>query len=148
MQTCCEILCMWPFVNACHDQSLISLSTKEPGLKIPVLNFFTILLKPFQNFRKSCKFVCLFNWTFSEKDEWPFVNACHDQSLISLSTKEPGLKIQVPNFCTTMIKLSINLQNNFTFVCLFNWTSWVKGWETRVSQCQRTPCSLMFALPW
>lgn len=32
MQTCCEILCMWPFVNACHDQRLISLSTtKEPG---------------------------------------------------------------------------------------------------------------------
>ena len=58
MQTCCEILCMWPFVNACHDQSLISLSTKEPGLKIPVPNFYTTMIKPFNKFAEQC--FCLF----------------------------------------------------------------------------------------
>ena len=155
MQTCCEILCMWPFVNACHDQSLISLSTKEPGLKIPVPNFFIILLKPFQNLIKSCKFVCLFNWTLIEKDEWSFVNACHDQSLISLSTKELGLKIPVPNFFTTLLKPFQNFIKSCKFVCLFNWKFWEKDkWpfvnachdQSLISLCTKEP-SLKIPVP-
>ena len=74
---------------------------------------------------------CLFNWTPSSEKDVPAshfgygfmflannVNSFHDQSLISLSTKEPSLKIPVPNFCSTIIKTAQNFQSICKIVLL------------------------------